>query len=74
MSYSISGSGHGANVESVKEAFRDLIEALDEATPDGGTKFTGTISGSEDGEPFSLTAQFVRDGEPEPEAEAPPAT
>lgn len=47
VSYSVSGSGHGADVEAVKEAFADFVGALDEATGAAGTKFSGSVSGSE---------------------------
>jgi hypothetical protein len=63
MSYSISGSGHGADTEKAKQAFADLDDALDEATAEGGSKFSGQISGSEDGKPFSLSAAEAREQE-----------
>lgn len=62
MSYSISGSGHGVDLDKVHKAFTDLVEALDEATDESGTKFQGSLSGSENEQSFSLTADKVRSG------------
>lgn len=85
MSYSISGSGHGADKAKVKDAFAGFVAGLDEATSESGTKFQGTLSGSEslpDGgyDSFTFTAEGIRleaaagagaDGPSvEPEAEA----
>lgn len=67
MSYSVSGSGHGANSEKVKAAFGKFVAELDEATAETGTKFSGSVSGSEDSVPFSLTAEAARTASPEAE-------
>ena len=73
MSYSVSGSGHNADLEQVKEAFAAFVSDLDDATAEGGTKFNGTISGSEDGVPFTLTAEDTRQHEDETTEAAPEA-
>jgi hypothetical protein len=62
MSYSISGTGSGADAAKVKAAFRDLVVALDAATGDGGSAFAGSVGGSEGGKSFSLTSAVVRGG------------
>lgn len=61
MSYSISGSGHNARAQEVQEAFGALVVALDAATDvETGTKFSGSVSGSENSMAFTLTADSVR--------------
>lgn len=80
MSYNVSGSGHGADIEKVKQAFADFVEALDEATAPDGTQFSGTISGGETAAGgswtnFTVSAHELREAQPvDPDAaEAEPA-
>lgn len=60
MSYSISVSGHGADVEAVKSAFAELVGALDAATSDTGSKASGQLSGTETSEEGVAVAFLVR--------------
>jgi hypothetical protein len=68
MSYSVSGSGHGVDNEKAKDAFREFVKALDEATDldkhvEGWadpTLFSGSISGGHAEGSFSLTADEAR--------------
>lgn len=68
MSYSVSGSGHGADGEKAKAAFAAFVAALDKATGEGGSPFEGSITGSEpeaEGKGYSsfgLTAASARAG------------
>lgn len=62
MSYSINISGHGAPAKSVADAFRTLVKALDEATPEGQSKCGGSASGSDpEGNTVSISAAQVRE-------------
>lgn len=75
MSYSVSGSGHGADVEAVKEAFADFVGALDAATAEDGTKFSGGLSGGQNDasgtwQQFGITADEARQRNEAAEASA----
>lgn len=77
MSYNVTGSGHGVDGSKAKRAFAAFVQALDDATTEGGTPFDGTISGSEpkDGGgyvSFSLSASGVRAGALKAEGEDDP--
>jgi hypothetical protein len=74
MSYTISVSGHGLDAEAARQAFTDLIAALDEATGDAGSKASGQLSGTETNDSgvsvaFLVRAEDVRGGE-EPASDA----
>lgn len=59
MSYSVSLSGHGVDAEKAKAAFETFVGELRDATSEGGSGPSGSISGSENGTPFTLQASDV---------------
>jgi len=61
VSFSINASGHGAAADDVKQAFRDLIAALDAATPADQSPVYGTAGGNGPaGNSFSIDATAAR--------------
>lgn len=61
MSYRIDITGGGpVDQEQVREAFRELVRALDAATVEGGLPCEGTIRGMQGSEDISMDAVGVR--------------